>query len=75
VGSGEHRDRCNNRRGNLCYERRSFRVCLIFFAFIGFNTITMIAEEVKEPEKNFQFRDIDDILLHQYEPSEVEKKK
>lgn len=25
---------------------------LIFFAFIGFNTITMIAEEVKDPEKN-----------------------
>lgn len=25
---------------------------LIFFAFIGFNTITVIAEEVKEPEKN-----------------------
>jgi APA family basic amino acid/polyamine antiporter len=25
---------------------------LIFFAFIGFNTITMISEEVKNPEKN-----------------------
>lgn len=25
---------------------------LIFFAFIGFNTITVIAEEVKDPEKN-----------------------
>lgn len=25
---------------------------IIFFAFIGFNTITMVAEEVKEPEKN-----------------------
>lgn len=25
---------------------------LIFFAFIGFNTVTMVAEEVKEPEKN-----------------------
>jgi APA family basic amino acid/polyamine antiporter len=25
---------------------------LIFFAFIGFNTITVIAEEVKNPEKN-----------------------
>lgn len=25
---------------------------LIFFAFIGFNTITMIAEEVKDPERN-----------------------
>ena len=25
---------------------------LIFFAFVGFNTITVIAEEVKDPEKN-----------------------
>ncbi len=25
---------------------------IIFFAFVGFNTVTVIAEEVKEPEKN-----------------------
>jgi basic amino acid/polyamine antiporter, APA family len=25
---------------------------IIFFAFIGFNTVTMVAEEVKEPQKN-----------------------
>ncbi|MCL7412693.1 MAG: APC family permease [ANME-2 cluster archaeon] len=25
---------------------------LIFFAFVGFNTITVISEEIKEPEKN-----------------------
>ncbi len=25
---------------------------IIFFAFIGFNTVTIVAEEVKEPQKN-----------------------